>query len=163
MIRAFLREARRSTLHMEHRKRRTEGGATIKVTKIMPITLMNDAQYRLPGLVPNAELETEYVNLRRHFRKKGIGHTRRSDNYVIFPLPRILFLKFWPAAIKNSHSELKIKNFRFYSYKNFIPSVIISNKIFSSFFNNFQRLLIYQLTCIIFKCMSILFKMHFYS
>jgi len=44
MIRAFLREARRSTLHMEH-KRRTEGGATIKVTKIMPITLMNDAQY----------------------------------------------------------------------------------------------------------------------
>ena len=88
MIREFLREARRFTLHMEHRKRKRKGGATIKVMKIMPITLMNDAQYRLPGHTLNAELETEYVNPRRHCqpringeilpkKKREIGHTRR--------------------------------------------------------------------------------------
>jgi len=94
MIRAFLREARRSTLHMEHHKRKTEGGATIKVTKIMPITLMNDAQYGLPGLVPNAELETEYVNLRRHCRKKRDRPHTKIRQLCNLSSSRILFLKF---------------------------------------------------------------------
>lgn len=60
MIRTFLREVRRSIPHVEHRKRKREGGAIIKVTKIMPITLMNDAQYRLPAAY--AELKTELIH-----------------------------------------------------------------------------------------------------
>lgn len=73
MIWEFLKEAHRFTLHMEHHKRMREGGATIKVTKIMPITLMNDAQYRLPGHILNAELETEYVNPCRHCQPRING------------------------------------------------------------------------------------------
>jgi len=58
----------------------------------MPIILMNDTQYGFPWLIPNAELETEYVNPCRHCQpcidvgdfteKKDRPHTKIRLLYI---------------------------------------------------------------------------------